>query len=301
MGIRWTSIAAYAFLIASLLGSSQGHAQDKPASGDKPAVPAPLVAKPGHAIGRATFSDGKPIPAFTVVCSGFVGDANRATVTAPATIAHGDAKDGTYDLEVPAGFAANLSAKTAIEYNGKPYKLELWPTDGKLSLRDGKGIGPDTRPGIVRDFVAKISGLRPGGDDKSPVLRKLAYYGARIDLGDGGIGNRRLNQDFPKDATVVVRLTPRGPLLDGSKGEPIVKRLPLADMGSNAACVLDIPIGLYDAKVAVAAADGTETPVRVRLSGGPQEWQAAVALDFPPQGPETALSGAKPAALNLQK
>lgn len=187
-------------------------------------APPPPGAKPGHLTGKLSDSRGRPLSNVTVSVFGF-SDKNEpisreAKVTGPA---------GEYDIPLPDGKYDTPVARVGVEYNDRWYELPLAAADGTREWAEQK----DPHNGIVRDFVWKIAGSTPGGDAQAP----SGYWGGTVlfdkagDLGDG--------------ATIEITLTPDGPLIDGSTGQPIsfTRKLPWRRKDDH--FLFDIPIGKY--------------------------------------------------------
>jgi hypothetical protein len=167
-------------------------------------APKPPQAKPGTIAGVVSDERGNVIKdarirVFVSGISGSFGQRNEFNYDV--------GEDGTYSFEMPDG-VYKIWAEVEKEYNGRQYRLQLYPED----KRDWNA-GHSTKNGVVKNFVWKVSGLKPGGDRKMP----SAYYGGTITFQDKNHydDEKKLLGKYPK-ANVVLTFTPRGPLVDGS-------------------------------------------------------------------------------------
>lgn len=219
-------------------------------------------AEPGVIKGTATTMDGRPIKSFGGYISGY---SSKSGQRVSANI---DGTDGKYSTDVgPGQFATR--AWTDVEYNGRKYRIDLEPTDGKGGLTK-----QDTKNGVVKNFVWKLDGFRAGGDPRS-TDRFYSHCGGSINLYPEGHGleywsgikkdyQHKPEAKIPADATVELTLTPDGPLIDGSKGKPVVLTLkPSKITGYMDRITRGIPIGRYKATAKAILPDGSSKPLRV--------------------------------------
>ena len=106
-------------------------------------------ARPGFISGRATTQDGRPVPNFEVF---YVG-----TSAGGAISGRGVGRNGVYSIPVPPNAVVGVHARAVADFNGQKYALEMEATNGKT-----RADAEPTSRGIVRDFVWKLSVLRPG-------------------------------------------------------------------------------------------------------------------------------------------
>jgi hypothetical protein len=187
-------------------------------------APPPPGAKPGHLTGKLADAQGHPLSNVTVSVFGF-SDKNEpirreAKVTGPA---------GEYDIALPDGRYNTPTAHIGVEYNDRWYDLPLAATDGTREWAEQK----EPRNGIVRDFVWKIAGTTPGGDPQAPA----GYWGGTILFDKAG--------DLGDAATIEIILTPEGPLIDGTPGQPLTFTRKLPWRRKDDHFLFDIPIGKY--------------------------------------------------------
>jgi hypothetical protein len=215
---------ALATLVLALMATALTACDDKNSgSGNSP----PPGAKPGHLSGKLSDAQGKPLSNVTIHIFGFSDKGepvDRAvTVKGPAT---------EYDIQLPDGKYNTPSARIGLVYNDRWYDLPLASADGTRDWSDQQ----DSKRGMVRDFVWKISGKVPGADTSLPA----AYWGGTIQFSKGA-------EDLGEIPTIEINLTPDGPLIDGSKGEPMqfVRKLPWTKQEDH--YLFDVPIGKYTA------------------------------------------------------
>jgi hypothetical protein len=217
LGFRTVTVATSLGLLIALA------ACDRDATSSAPPPPG---AKPFRLIGKLADERGNPLSNVTVSIFGFSekGEAvNRQVFVA------GPARE--YDMELPEGKYATPMARVGVEYNDRWYELPLAAADGTREWTEQK----DSRRGLVRDFVWRISGPIPGGQTNAPA----GYWGGSVHFDKAGeLG------DF---ATIDIVLKPVGPLIDGSEGKPLAftRRIPWEKPDDH--YLIDIPIGKYTA------------------------------------------------------
>jgi hypothetical protein len=218
--------------------------------------------EPGVLKGTARDASGRPLKSFAGYAYGY------SLKSGQTQSANFDGADGRYRVNTgPGQFATR--AWTDVEYNGHQYRIDLCPADGKGNLTE-----QDTSDGLVKDFVWRLGGFRPGVDERSDD-RFYGHFGGSIMLyaeGDGAtyhenvLGNYQAKPDpkVPADSTVEVTLTPDGPLIDGSAGQPVVLKTKPADVhGYMDRLTRGIPIGRYKATARELTAAGQTKPLRV--------------------------------------
>ena len=180
-----------------------------------------------------------------------------------------------------------LSAETKVEYNGKTFVIFLHPVDGKKNGTDKDAFRGDSGKGVVRDFVMKISGRKPGyeGMDDS----SNTYYGAPVTLdlttGDGRTYGSELYKTAPKGSTITVTFVPNGALLDGTAGETVTRTVRI-ESGIDAYFYLqDIPIGNYTATAQMTAPDGTvrELKLSTKIISKSEDFQSSARIEMTPK------------------
>jgi hypothetical protein len=242
----------------------------------------PLARRPGYVVGRAVFADGRPVPKFEVGVGGFDLSADASRGSMPS-IGYGDGTNGHYAVQVRDSFShtkpvdarvASVSATAHISYEGHEYKLEMRDLAGPTGMTTFLG---QARNGVVRDFVLPMTGLRPGytADEHSESRFNNAYFGALLNL-DGSTSNKddstqedetALTRAFPM-GIIELTLTPTGPLLDGSTGQPVHFSAPTKAFvlgGDSSLRVLrGIPIGAYTATARLVLPGGDSRPLRIK-------------------------------------
>lgn len=199
-------------------------------------------ARPGHAIGRVLGEDGKPVSipeARLQVDIVGVSDATNRIVEYHAVVG----PDGNYAEKIDKGTYRQVSGR--VEFPFSPfgeviyYRMPLHPTTQPAHVDDGA-------KGIVRDFVWKLSGLKPG-QTPDPEYAD-AWYGAPITLRYRGF-RADLGQSVPfppPNTKVIFTLTPKGPLADGRTIAPITYERIYAADGIRPRVLNDLPLAIYE-------------------------------------------------------
>lgn len=237
--------------------------------------------KPGYIVGRCTNSAGKALRGVRVRVFGTT-QAGENTNYETKTDA-----SGFYSVRLPKGnFHVGWAHFDVAAPAGPSYSLPLHPLDG--SNDDAKST-----PGIVENFVLKISGrISPLKDAQSD----LSYYGGSIHVSGGAIANAGFLDDayyrFPEGSSLEMTLVPQGVLADGSTGKTLVRRKSVA-AGTT---FLDIPIGRYKVTAKLIGADGASKPLRVaaarvgvgtspiRFTPKPEDFGQSATIYFPSMG-----------------
>jgi hypothetical protein len=238
----------------------------EPTSTTAPALPTPETTlpdgfQPGVIAGKVTNESGNPLTNAHVTIWGTTGaGANTYFETAVD-------EAGYYAQPVPGG-VYEIKAYAGIEYNDRFYNIWLHPADGiDTPSQDAAG-------GLTKDFVLRISGPKPAA--KVAPNKPDSYYGGSMEVGSEGqfymfYGNGQLVEpfDYPEGSVVRVELTPKGLLLDGSKGEIVTRDLTPEEVADGS--IYDVPLGDYAVRADMIEADGVTTPLLVASSipGGP--------------------------------
>ncbi len=217
-----------------------------PAAGEGPT---PYVAS-----GRLTDARGAPLAGVTVVLDNQLLHGSYVTATTGG--------DGRYRADLPpVAVTWAASARMTRVFEGARYELPLAPVDPSAFAGNAGG---------VRDFVWRVRGAAPDG----------GWYGSPV------VVYTSLD-DLDLDArSVEVTLTPVGPLIDGSAGEPIVAR-PAAT--GDGMAVEDVPIGRYTITAREVAGGGAPRPLRLRVRNRGEYAGALVAGFAAPYGPTLGL------------
>ena len=202
----------------------------------------PPGAKPGKLVGKLVDASGKPLRNVTVAIFGFSDKGEpvnkEVTVAGPA---------GEYEMDLPAGKYNTPTARIGVDYNGRSYVLPLAAADGTREWTEQKSA----RTGMVRDFVWRISGPVPGGDPTAA----SGYWGGSIHFDKGA--------DLGDVATIDITLTPDGPLIDGSEGQPLSFERKLPWKRQEDHLLPNVPLGRY---VATAQLKYLTRPKPLRLA-----------------------------------
>jgi hypothetical protein len=225
--------------------------------------------KPGWVVGSLKDSSGNPIK-----------DVAKYTVNAYGTTLLGGQRssntldvddDGRFAQELPDGLYA-VTAHIVKDFEGVRYRLQLHPDDNKHEQTK-----LPSKPGIVKNFTWKLTGLRPGYDPK----QTFSYYGPYVQVYDArylGEDEEKLAAEFGQGAKAVVTLTPTTKLIDGSEGKEITIEAPLGEIGQTVGYkALDLPIAVYKVSARVAGKDGRPRPLKVKLEYSAQPADSVVA------------------------
>lgn len=239
-------------------GTAQGPAGAAPGAAVADAGPA----EAGSMKGTAVDSQGKPLAKFGGSIYGYSlksGQSQSLNI---------DGASGQYRVNTgPGQFSAR--AWVDVNYNGHPYRIDLHPVDGETVLHKY-----DTTNGVVKNFVWKLDGYRPGNDERDE-NRNYGFYGGSIMLYAEGNGaqyqadvlsnySAKAEPKIPPESTVEVTLTPDGPLIDGSQGKPVVLKSKPSDIHNYMdRLTRGIPIARYKATAREITADGQTKPLRV--------------------------------------
>jgi hypothetical protein len=199
----------------------------------------------GALVGRITDTQGNPMPGILVYAgnalhanSGLMGSSNA---------------NGRYKVPLRTG-SWRAYAFLEREYNGRTYKIDLHPDT--YDAFDGDGA--------VRNFQWRLTGENPSGPG--------TCYGGTVQLAfDPGGGHDDIHN-------VDVTLTPVGPLIDGSTGQPLTRRCPDDPRDPHYSYLTDVPIGRYQV---TARYRPTGKALRVRnVDDVSQPYREAFTLDF---------------------
>jgi hypothetical protein len=231
----------------------------------QPAPPLPsfpkMTAKPGRMRGMVKDGSGKPLAGAKILTemSAVGGFKTSASGTTDA--------NGVYDFAIPAGAGRIVMTGYTARYNGRSYGLPLHPADGQCEDFSSAN-------GHVENFVLRNYGVAdPDRAEEEPNYFGN-YYG-------GGISVYWLVDDIPQGGTMEIILTPKAPLLDGSKGRTLVYRIPNDQHGGNL-MLNDIPIGRY-VMTAQLWEDGEALPVQIMNRKERSEYSESLTVDFTPK------------------
>lgn len=190
----------------------------------------------GYLTGRAVDARGQPLPGVKVWADNtLLYDTNAGATTGA---------DGSYRIDVrsPAG-TWHASATVQRQYHGRSYTFDLDPNDDSVFAGNA---------GAVRNFTWRLSGARP----------ELGSYGGFV----VGYLSQLMDPADPEqalDAThVELTLTPEGPLVDGSEGSVLTRKL---ERTGNGDAVEDVPVGRYRISARYAPPDTAARPMQLRL------------------------------------
>jgi hypothetical protein len=233
-----------------------------------------LKRKPGYVIGRVVKMSGQPLPNAEI---GIYGTTMAGANT--RFEAQTDAR-GLFSQRVPEGIYG-VSAYYETKFNGKNYRFTLAPRDGITAKKH------DSAPGVVKEFVWKISGLKHGESpgESGTHTEPPKYHGGFVYLTsqEQGFGGDRVY--FPNGSTLIISMTPRGKLIDGRTGATKTFRRTFDKDVTNSVAwhLVDLPIGLYSLSARLTLPDGSNKALGVKKS---TDFNAAfapsAAIDFEP-------------------
>jgi hypothetical protein len=167
--------------------------------------------------------------------------------------------NGHYEMRIPDGIY-RVQAACVVKYgSGHTVPVDLACLDEKR-----EGAGQDSEKGIVMDYRMVLSGLKPGADPNG----QASYYGGMVTLAGGTfeLGDK-LSARYP-GSKVVMTLTPKGPLIDGSQREAFSSEVDSRAVAFSAG-LQNIPIGEYTAQFSLVSADGKRRALRCsKVFGG---------------------------------
>jgi hypothetical protein len=219
-------------------GDEQPQKSQPAATQAKEEKPEPNVAK-----GRVTNSAGEPIAGATINLKNTLFYGSSAQVKT--------GKDGTYRVELARG-VWHVTAQVDKVFNKKKLRIDLCPeVDEDFANTDGG----------VRNFTWKLTGEKEDG---------LGTYGKPVIVyQEPGDYSFQLND-------VELTLTPDGPLVDGSKGQPITGK---PESTGDGLAVKDVPLGRYKITARLVEEGKPAQPLKVRVRNK-GSFVEAVTADF---------------------
>ncbi|WP_223635275.1 carboxypeptidase-like regulatory domain-containing protein [Corallococcus sp. EGB] len=167
--------------------------------------------------------------------------------------------DGTYRMDVSRPIGTwHASAVVKRQYNGKDYTFDLDPSDDNVFAGN---------EGAVRNFAWKLTGKRPDDQGNYGGL-VVVYVDQFTDPADPS--SPITNED------IELTLTPSGPLVDGSTGQPLTQKLVRTPDGD---AVTDVPVGRYTFSARYVQAGKAPRPMQVRIRDTGQ-YANSVTADF---------------------
>ncbi|HZF68673.1 MAG TPA: carboxypeptidase-like regulatory domain-containing protein [Gemmatirosa sp.] len=204
-----------------------------------PAQPSPTV-DPGVVTGVALDGRGRPI-ANALVQVKMMFNPNVVT-------AHTGA-DGRYTVRgLPAGLAHKVWAWYEVTYGGRSYCSRL----AMPNVGDYDPFVPSSA--VTRDFRWQLTGRIPDAGNN--------YFGASLAMSINSADWDTLLEDGDQ---VELRLTPQGPLVDGSEAAVVTRTVRFARSGWDSR-LDDIPHGIYTAQ-ATRVRGGVRTTLKVGRAG----------------------------------
>lgn len=214
-----------------------------------------LAPVPGKARGYVFGTDGKPLK------GAIIGVRSTAVGGAETSASAKTDYRGYYEVMVPFGAAGFYASGYTKDYGDGILGMGLSPADGEADeFASNKGH--------VENWILKPYGIadRAGVQDQPQYLNN--YYGGAVVL-------EFVNQDsmmaapgkgIPYGMTVEITLTPKGALMDGSKGQPLIVRKVLTEGGQMRLYMNNIPVGTYT--ISVRGVRGNRSyPMNMRETG----------------------------------
>lgn len=195
---------------------------------DEPGIsPIPLQPEPWLIVGRVMEEDGEAEPGIPVRAGSTLTSAGQQTGTTD--------DQGYYYIELPKTEAEwQVEDTYEVEYNGQTFEGELIPdASGAISASAG-GVRNMTSVDITGTLHMELAGtIGPDGQALSP-------------------------------EHIVITLSPISPLLDGTEGETIVKRVSILSEGAG---ITRLPIGQYEITAHYMPPGSDPVPVSLREEG----------------------------------
>jgi hypothetical protein len=223
--------------------------------------------KPHTILGEILGADGKPIPnvdSYKVFVTG-------TTIAAEKTSYGMDVDaNGHFEQKVPDGLY-RVSAVCIVKFADHRIPVDLIPLDGRTLA-----VTQDSSLGIVKDFRLDLAGLKPGEDPKGD----NAYCGGLVivngpsyDLYKGSLSTRHPNTKLQ------LTFAPKGALVDGSKRQPFVIEMDLAQV-TYSFKLRRVPLGAYQVSASLVAADGSNQALAIASNfNGPFGTSADITWD----------------------
>jgi len=216
-----------------------------------------ITARPHYLIGIALDRLGRPLKGVDVTVQGTTiraGEVTNLTITSGS--------DGRFKLPLPDGVYAVAGAYYRLTYHGLRYVIKLAPQDGPSPVHFSSDDG------CVQNFYVKLSG------QIDPSFDKL-HYGGEV-KGDALELQKALASAIPK-VEVTFTFTPVGPLVDGSPGSTIARRVTIDTRNAfqRFFTLTDVPVGAYRLSAAIVLPDGRNIVLAVSPDPNTNGAQAA--------------------------
>ncbi|PYE52760.1 carboxypeptidase-like regulatory domain-containing protein [Deinococcus yavapaiensis] len=194
------------------------------------------AATPNTVSGRVLDERGKPVVGAQIIVEPAMFRGTLFTKT--------DAQGRYQSIELnPTTNPYYVYAYKEINYHGRHYCVRMAGDPGEYQEAF------NAKQGVVRNWRFKIS----GESDMASSSNGGQWWGGSLAFENVSTEDGKF---IPFDSIVELRLTPDGPLIDGSVGKPIVKTVRLS------AGIADIPVGYYQLS-AFLVQGGAKTKLRV--------------------------------------
>lgn len=148
---------------------------------------------------------------------------------------------GAYSAPVVPGIYHPINAYVEVSFNGATYRRDLHPVQPNDADRP-------SGPGIVQDFVWKLSGPHFRYTQNPNPTNHTNWYGASVHVRLSGYRNdlKRPGQPPPVGTKYLFTLTPSTPRIDGSPAKTLTfERTWMANGELDNGLLYDIPIAVY--------------------------------------------------------
>ncbi|MCM2257208.1 MAG: hypothetical protein NDJ94_16300 [Vicinamibacteria bacterium] len=184
---------------------------------------------------------------------------------------------GAYSAPLVAGIYHPIQAFAELTFNGSSYRFELDPVQPNVSDRP-------SQPGIVQDFVWKLSGPHHRYRQNPNPKNHTHWYGGSVNVSLSGYRNdlRQPVQPPPVGTKYVFTFTPQGNRVDGAPAKVMTFERTWTSGGElDNGLLSDIPIAVYT-MTGVEVGAGGQRPLIFETSYA--KFEPQVKIDFPQSG-----------------
>jgi hypothetical protein len=262
----------FAVLVLTLLAGCPDSSHRSRGGGDAPApIAAPATARPGYLTGSVLDERGQPIGErgrVSVWVDGISAQSGETIHLSPPV-----RPDGTYEARLVDGIYHPVRASVEVTFEGSTYRFDLDPVQDDTSDRE-------SGPGIVQDFVWKLTGPRAGYRANPDPSNHTHWYGcsARVRLTGWRDDLNRAVERPPEGTRYVFTLAPQGTLIDGSQARALTFERAYTGGELDNGNLHDIPLGTYSMTGVEVAPDGARRPLVFQVEHARYEPTAKVAF-----------------------
>jgi hypothetical protein len=253
--MRRTALGSFSIVLAALLGGCGSKSDAAASSG------AAATAQANYATGRVVGEDGKPISVAGVKFS--VGVYGMSDAGEKFTYTPSVAPDGTWKTKLVAGTYNSPTVSIVVPFDGKEFAYDLVPAHaiGDFEAKDG----------FACDFVWHVTGPKPMYASNADPSNWTHYFGAAATLLLDQYIDGPQTPNFGDEKTkVIFTAEPVGKLIDGTDGKIKTYELAFAPLyhETTPSKLHDLPVGKYKVTGQRVSADGTKTPLRLKVDNG---------------------------------